>query len=122
MRGGLEKGREDFRNRGKRRQAGGGARVLAKLFRRYGKDYFTFITRHGIDPTNNVAERAIRFCVIDRKVTQGTRGIKGRRWSERIWTTMATCSQQGRSAFGFIAESVQAFFSQTKAPTLLPEP
>ena len=118
----MGKARDDFLRMAKRTQAGGGARILAKRFRQYGKEYFTFITRPGIDPTNNVAERAIRFCVIDRKVTQGTRGVQGREWSERIWSTMATCRQQGRSAFLFIAESVQAFFSRTKAPTLLAEP
>ena len=43
--------------------------------------------RHpGVEPTNNAAEQTIRFVVLDRAVTQGTRGCKGREWSERIWT------------------------------------
>ena len=112
--------RDDFLKMAKRTQAGGGARVLAKRFRKYGSEYFTFITHPGIEPTNNVAERAIRFTVIDRKITQGTRGLNGRQWSERIWTTMATCSQQGRSAFTYIAAAVQALFSKTEPPSLLP--
>jgi len=41
--------------------------------------YFRFITTPGIDPTNNLAEQAIRFVVIDRHITQGTRSEKGRR-------------------------------------------
>ena len=115
----LEKERDRFLEMAKRTQAGGQARVLAKRFRDHGKEYFTFITQPQIDPTNNVAERAIRFCVIDRRITQGTRGFAGRQWSERIWTTMATCAQKGCSAFSFITRAVKASFSSTEPPSLL---
>jgi len=47
--------------------------------------------------------KASRFVVIDRLVTQGTCGEKGRRWCERIWTVIATCVQQGRSVFNFLS-------------------
>ena len=87
------------------------ARNLAKRFRQHGEAYFRFITTPGIEPTNNLAEQAIRFVVIDRRITQGTRSEKGRRWCERIWTVIATCAQQGRSAFQFLLDSVQAHFS-----------
>jgi hypothetical protein len=93
---------------------------LAERFRKHGDSYLRFITTPGIDPTNNLAEQAIRFVVIDRLVTQGTRGESGRRWSERIWTTMATCAQQGRSAFEFLVETVQAYFAGVATPSLLP--
>jgi transposase len=75
---------------------------LAERFRKHGDSYFQFITTPGIEPTNNLAGQAIRFVVIDRRITQGTRGENGRRWSERIWTTLATCAQQGRSAFDYL--------------------
>ena len=93
---------------------------LAARFRKHGESYLRFITTPGIDPTNNVAEQAIRFVVIDRLVTQGTRGEPGRRWSERIWSTMATCAQQGRSAFEFLVETVCAHFAGQPTPSLLP--
>ena len=96
------------------------ARNLAKRFRKYGEAYFRFITTPGIEPTNNLAEQAIRFVVIDRRITQGTRSEKGRRWCERIWTVIATCAQQGRSAFQFLFDSVQAHLSGTAPPSLLP--
>lgn len=83
------------------------------------KAYFEFITTPGIGPTNNVAEQAIRFVVIDRHVTQGTRSVKGRQGNERLWTVIATCSLQGRSAFNFILESVRAYFHDQPAPSLL---
>jgi len=65
------------------------ARNLAKRFREHGEAYFRFITTPGVSPTNNLAEQAIRFVVIDRLITQGTRSEKGRRWCERIWTVLA---------------------------------
>jgi transposase len=96
------------------------ARNMAKRFRENGEAYFRFITTPGIDPTNNLAEQAIRFVVIDRHITQGTRSEKGRRWCERIWTTIATCAQQGRAVFQFLLDSVQAYLSGTSPPSLLP--
>ena len=107
-----EKGKEQKRE----------AQNMAKRFRKHGKAYFEFITTPGMDPTNNVAEQAIRFIVIDRHVTQGTRSVKGRRASERLWTVIATCALQGRSAFEFILQAVEAYLDDTTPPSLLPQP
>jgi transposase len=41
------------------------AQNMAERFRKHAKAYFQFITTPGMDPTNNVAEQAIRFIVID---------------------------------------------------------
>ena len=95
------------------------AQNLANRFRKHGDAYFRFITTPGIGPTNNLAEQAIRFVVIDRYITQGTRSEKGRAWSERIWTVLATCASQGRNAFDFICQSIQAHFSDQPLPSLL---
>jgi transposase len=93
---------------------------MAARFAKHGKAYFQFVTTPGVEPTNNLAEQAIRFVVIDRHITQGTRGEKGRRWCERIWTIIASCSQQGRSVFEYLSAAVEAFFAQSPAPSLLP--
>ena len=53
------------------------AQNLAKRFRENGEASFRFIITPGIAPTNNLAEQAIRFVVIDRHITQGTRSEKG---------------------------------------------
>ena len=95
------------------------ARNLAMRLQRHGEAYFEFITTPHIEPTNNLAEQAIRFVVIDRRITQGTRGPAGRRWCERIWTVLATCAQQHRSAFDYIHAAVRAFFQHQPAPMLL---
>ena len=83
---------------------------LAKRLEAHGESYFRFITEPGVEPTNNLAEQAIRFVVIDRLITQGTRSERGDRWCERIWTVMATCSQQGRSVFEYLEAAVTAYF------------
>jgi transposase len=96
------------------------AENMAKRFRKHGAAFFTFVTTPGIDPTNNSAEQAIRFVVIDRHITQGTRSETGRRWSERIWTAIATCAGQGRSLYGYLKESVGNWFNGDASPSLLP--
>ncbi len=94
---------------------------MAKRFRDHGASYFTFITTPEVEPTNNLAEQAIRFVVIDRHITQGTRSEGGRRWSERIWTVIATCALQGRSTFAFLSLAVARWFADEVAPSLLPD-
>jgi hypothetical protein len=93
---------------------------LAARMEKYGDCYFRFITTPGVQPTNNLAEQAIRFVVIDRHITQGTRGEAGQRWSERIWTVIATCAQQGRSVWEYLEGAVQAHFNEAEVPALLP--
>jgi len=96
------------------------AKNLARRFEKHGESYIRFVTTPGIEPTNNLAEQAIRFVVIDRHITQGSRSETGRRWLERIWTVIATCTQQGCSVFDFLLEAVRASFHDEPAPTLVP--
>jgi transposase len=96
------------------------AQNMARRFRQHGAAYFTFLTTPGVEPTNNLAEQAIRFVVIDRHITQGTRSEGGQRWSERIWTVLATCTQQGRSVYAYLQTAVGNWFEGQPAPSLLP--
>jgi transposase len=93
---------------------------MRKRFREHGSAYFTFVTTAYVEPTNNLAEQAIRFVVIDRHITQGTRGEAGRQFCERMWTVIATCVQRGRSVWAFLSETVGNWFAGTEAPSLLP--
>ena len=93
---------------------------MEKRFRDHGAAYFTFVTTPGVEPTNNLAEQAIRFVVIDRHITQGTRSQGGRQFCERIWTVIATCVQQGQSVYDFLREAVGNWFEGKPAPSLLP--
>jgi transposase len=116
----LEKARDELLAVGKRAPQRSEAQNMAKRFREHGEAYFRFITTPGVEPTNNLAEQAIRFVVIDRLVTQGTRSEKGRRWDECIWTAIATCTQQGRNVFNYLRQSIDAHFTRKPPPSLLP--
>ena len=95
------------------------ARRLAERMLKHGASYFRFVTTPGVEPTNNLAEQAIRFVVIDRLITQGTRSATGQRWCERIWTVIATCAQQGRSVYEFLCAAVEQWFAAQPGPSLL---
>ncbi|MGQ9635998.1 MAG: IS66 family transposase [Bryobacteraceae bacterium] len=115
-----EQARDRVLKVGKRAPPRAEAQNLADRFRRHGQAYFRFITTPGIEPTNNLAEQAIRFVVQDRHVTQGTRSERGRHWCERIWTATATCAQQGRSVFDYLHQTLIAHFAGRPTPSLLP--
>jgi transposase len=96
------------------------AKKLAKRFKgRAAENYFRFLSEPDVEPTNNGTERQIRSVVIDRRITQGTRGDAGMRWCERIWTTIATCKKHQCNVFDFIHESVIAHWSNKKHPSLI---
>jgi len=96
------------------------AKKLARRFKgKAAEDYFRFLTEWNIEPTNNGTERQIRPVVIDRRITQGTRGDAGMRWCERIWTVLATCKKQQRNAFDFIHQSIVAHWGSKKYPSLI---
>jgi transposase len=83
------------------------------------QDYFRFMFASGVEPTNNHSEQQIRHCVIDRRITQGTRSDSGQRYHERMWTVIATCAKQKRSFFEFLHQSIDAKLNNLPAPTLL---
>ena len=96
------------------------AQNLAERFRKHGAAYLLFVTTPGLEPTNNLAEQALRFVVLDRRITQGTRTAKGRTARETLWTVAATCRQQGRSLYRYLVDAVSAHFAQQPLPSLMP--
>ena len=97
-----------------------GPQNLRERFKVNPEKFFTFITTPGVQPTNNFTEQAIRYLIIDRRITQGTRSQKGRKWCERIWTTISTCEAQDRSTFQFLCDAVAAHFNGLAPPSLMP--
>lgn len=83
------------------------------------QDYFRFMFVAGLEPTNNHNEQQLRHSVIDRKITQGTRGAAGQRYHERMWTAIATCKKQRRNFFAFLHTSITAKLNNQPAPSLL---
>jgi transposase len=84
------------------------------------QDYFRFMFAEGVEPTNNHNEQQLRHCVIDRRITQGTRGEAGQRYHERMWTAIATCKKQNRNFFEFLLTSLTAHLQNQPSPSLLP--
>ena len=71
---------------------------------------WVFLAQHGVEPTNNRAERALRFGVLWRKRSQGTAGTKGNRWVERILSLKETCRLQAKSTYDVLVDAVSSFF------------
>lgn len=80
---------------------------------------WTFLTHEGVEPTNNHAERELRDFVMWRKRSYGTQSERGDRFAERVMTVVRTARKQGKNVLGFMVESLNAYFGNTQAPTLL---
>ena len=80
---------------------------------------FTFIFHEGVRPTNNAAERALRFAVQWRKICFGSQSPSGERFTERSLTVTRTCRLQNRNPFHFLAQVMTAAFAGSPHPTLV---
>ena len=80
---------------------------------------WTFLDQEGVEPTNNVSERALRHAVIWRKLSFGTQSAKGSRFVETMLSVIETCRQQDRNVFAFVTQAVQAHFAHQPTPSLL---
>jgi len=81
---------------------------------------WTFVQVDGLEPTNNVAERAIRPAVLYRKGCFGTHSPEGSRFVERMLTVVATLRQQKRNVLEFLTTAYAAHLRELPAPSLLP--
>jgi len=83
---------------------------------------FTFVDVERVEPTNNAAERALRFAVLWRKGSFGSDSYAGCRFVERFLTVRATLRTQNRDLYAFLKDACTAALNGTAAPSLLPEP
>jgi transposase len=91
-----------------------------RLVRRLAREMaslWVFLREHGVDPTNNRAERGLRFGVLWRKTSHGTDSDAGNRWVERTLSLRHTCRQLGQSTFGVLVDAVTSLF-QGRQPNL----
>lgn len=98
-------------------------RKIASLSRGILKDepsLWTFVRVEGVEPTNNGAERAIRFSVIWRKTSFGTESDDGRLFVERMLTVGGSLRLQGRNVLDFVTEAFQSALIGKPSPSLLP--
>ena len=82
---------------------------------------FTFVDFDRVEPTNNAAERAIRFAVLMRKGCFGSDSARGSRFIERFLTARATLRLQQRDLYSYLKEACTASLHGNPAPSLLPE-
>lgn len=78
-----------------------------------------FIEVEGVEPTNNISERALRHPVIWRKLSFGTQSASGSRFVETMLTVVETCRQQSRNVFAFVSSAVEAHFADRACASLL---
>lgn len=81
---------------------------------------WTFIRIAGVEPTNNAAERALRFCVLMRKISFGTHSEAGSRFIERVLTVSATLRQQGRNVVEYMTDACEGALHGRRPKSLLP--
>jgi transposase len=81
---------------------------------------FTFLDHDGVQPTNNIAERAIRPAVQWRKICFGSQSQIGEQFTGRLLTVVRTCQLHGINAFEFLTNLVDASFSDKQSLPYLP--
>lgn len=90
---------------------------LARALVRQLDALWVFLEVHGVAPTNNHAERTLRYPVTLRQHGQGTKSEKGERWVERILSVRETCRLRGQRSFPILVDALRAHLEQ-RAPDL----
>jgi len=90
---------------------------LARALVRQLDALWVFLEVHGVDPTNNHAERTLRYPVTLRQHGQGTKSEKGERWIERILSVRETCRLRGQRSFPVLVHALCAHL-EGRAPDL----
>jgi transposase len=96
------------------------AAALCRELAKWWPALWTFARVEGVEPTNNVSERALRPAVLWRKGSFGSDSEAGSRFAERQLTIIATCRQQGRTLLDFLVAAVAAALRGCPPPSLLP--
>lgn len=79
---------------------------------------WTFADHHGVEPTNNHAERALRGAVIYRKLSLGSQSADGEQRTARLLSAHTTCRLQRRSLHAYLIDLLGAHARSDPAPLL----
>ena len=90
-----------------------------KTWLRDKRGFFTFMSDKRVEPTNNLAERQLRFAVLWRKMMLGTKSREGARFVERMLTVTQTLKACPRALSDFVNAAVVAYIRGTKPPSLV---
>lgn len=80
---------------------------------------WTFVTREGVEPTNNFIERLLRRAVLWRRRSFGCNSAVGCRFVERILTVVQTCRLHDKSTLEYLCQAVHAHRRGLTCPSLL---
>jgi transposase len=92
---------------------------MARGLLKYWEHLFSFLEYDGVEPTNNVAERGIRPAVQWRKICFGNRSPEGELLTARLLTVTRTCALQGKNAFQFLVDALNAHRMGIPHPSLI---
>ena len=81
---------------------------LVRLLDKEMEHLFVFLYEAGVQPTNNLAELAIRFAVLWRKRSFGSNPEKGYRWVERILSLKLICRIHNKPTFEVLDDAMTA--------------
>ena len=98
------------------------AAALCRELDKWWAALWTFARVEGVEPTNNVSERALRPAVPWRKGSFGSDSEAGSRFVERVLTVLATCRQQGRELLDFLVAAGEATVRGSLPPSLVAAP
>lgn len=79
---------------------------------------WNFVDHHGVDPTNNHAERELRAFVLWRKRSYGTQSERGNRFAERLMTVAHTARKQGKNVLELLTACCVAQLDGGTCPSL----
>ena len=81
---------------------------------------WTFVFVEGVEPTNNLAEQALRAAVIWRRTSYGSQSQAGSVFVSRILTVVSSLKAQQRNPLDYLIEACSAKRLGLPAPSLLP--
>ncbi len=81
--------------------------------------FFTFVHEDGVEPTNNLAERALRPAVQWRKIMFGNRSATGELAVARLLTVTRTCQLQQLNALLYLTAAIRAHRRRQAVASLL---
>lgn len=84
------------------------------------KALWTFVTKEGVEPTNNLAEQAMRQPVLLRKKSGGTRSETGMTTLATLLSVVETCRRQSRAVIDYFEAAIRAQRLGQPPPSLLP--
>ena len=83
--------------------------------------FFTFVHEEGVEPTNNIAERALRTAVQWRKIMFGNRSAAGELAVARLLTVTRTCQLQRLSVLAYLTAAIGCHRRRQAVASLLPK-